>query len=43
MLIVGNYYLFADAKILKDILEYHVVGYFTCYVIEVEYTFTNVL
>lgn len=43
MLIVGNHHLFPDAKVLEDILQYHVIGHFSCYVAQMEDAFADVL
>ena len=43
MLIVGNHHLLADAKVLKDILQYHIICHFSCNIGNEEDTFTYVL
>lgn len=43
MLIVVYTTLLADTKMLKDILQYHVICYFSGYVVEVEDALTDVL
>ena len=43
MLIVGNHYLLADAKVLKDILQYHIICHFSCNIGNKENTFAYVL
>ena len=43
MLIVGNHQLFSDAKMLKDILKYHIIRNLTRYVRNEEDTLSYVL
>ena len=33
----------ADAKVLKDILQYHIICHFSCNIAQVENTFPNIL
>jgi len=43
MLIVGNHQLFPDAKMLKNILKYHIIRYFPCNIRNEENTLPYIL
>ena len=43
MLIVGNHHLFPDAKMLKNILEYHIIRHFPCNIRNEENTLPYIL